>query len=84
MKHTCPECEAEIEIPDDPRLSQMVDAMNTMQKTLEKYADKIEKSGGERPNVPVAEIPGVTVKGKKGDVLYEGAFVQYVLDEDES
>lgn len=83
-KTTCPTCDAEIDIPDDPRIGQLVDAMNAQQKTLERYAEKLGELGVKVVAPAPADVAGVTaVKRKKGDVLYEGVFVSYVLDEDE-
>jgi len=78
VKIQCPHCEGDVTVEDDPRLTQILEAMNTQQKTLDRFADKIEEKTGTRPNVPVTEVPGVTAH-RKGPA-YEGIF--FTLDDE--
>lgn len=82
-KMNCPACEEPIEIPDDPRLQQAIDAVNEQQKLLARLAEKLEEFG-QKVTLPKPEIPGTTIKRKKGDTAYEGVFFVVTLDEDES
>lgn len=81
-KMTCPECSESIEIPDDPRTQALLDAVNDQQKTLGRFAELLEDLG-KKVTVPKPDIPGTTVKRKKGDSIYEGVFFTVTLDEDE-
>lgn len=74
----CPECKADLQVPDDPRLSKMIDTLNSMQQALDKLAAAYERDTGKKPKVPNIPAPEGVTKRK----TYDGFL--FDVEEDET
>lgn len=75
-KVKCPSCGAELELPDDPRVSELVQANTELRTTLTRINERLEKQGKEPVPAPPA-TPVTPTKGKRK--RYEGI----MFDDDE-
>lgn len=71
---TCAKCGAELEIPDDPMIKDLLDGLNKVMKQNEGLAQQIKDMGGKAPAPVVPSIAGVKVKKKRTDTVWEGLF----------
>lgn len=82
-KIKCPDCDTEIDIPDDPRLGEMLEAMQKQQNTIDKFAEMLADLG-KKVAVPVPNVPGAVQGKKKGTrVILEGLFFDEVEEYEE-
>ena len=58
-KTTCPSCEAEIEFPDDPRIDELKESLDSASKEIARLHERMET----KPVAPV--VAPVEVKKKK-------------------
>lgn len=72
VKTKCPSCEAEIELPDDPRMGALVEQVQQQTQLITKLSEKLEKAG--QPVPP--EVKPVLKEGKKTKKRYEGVFFE--------
>jgi len=54
-KTACPSCGAELDIPDDPRVTELMDLVNKQGAVIERMSEKLEAAGIKPPAAP--EVP---------------------------
>ncbi len=70
IKTKCPSCEAEIEIPDDPRVGELKELIEQQGRVISEMSDRLKRAGEPVP----PSVPKVKEKEKKTRKRYEGAF----------
>lgn len=84
QKVKCPSCEAELELPDDPRVDELKTLIQQQATVIQTISARLEKLGETPPAAPT--IPkGIEPKDtpKKGRKRYEGAFFDDDQEEDD-
>lgn len=78
QKVKCPSCEAELELPDDPRMAELKELLTDQKVEIGKLREKLEQAGV-KPPTPTTTTTEQKGPEKKTRKRYEGAF----FDDDE-
>lgn len=81
-KVICNNCESEVEIPDDPRVGELLETSNKLLRQITDMGEQIVKLGGTPPPPPVIETPAVKVKKTRERVTYNGIFLELTEQEE--
>ncbi len=76
----CPSCEANIELPDDPRIPELKELLVDQKQEITRLREKLEQMGVHQPAPAPAPTPAPEKKKRK---RYEGAFFDDDTEEEE-